>query len=123
MRALRSFWVDDAPDQKSDREFRLNAIRERAQPLQPGSPARAAWIEQWSKEKDKPSEALWALYYAGAGDAALDRVEAMLSANMHNPQAAQAFVWLAFQTRHYARLRAWLQDKRRTPTERDFVFV
>jgi len=123
MRALRSFWVDDAPDQKRDREFRLNAIRERAQLLQSGSPARAAWIEQWSKEKDKPSEALWALYYAGAGDAALDRVEAMLSANIHNSQAAQAFVWLALQTRHYARLRAWLQDKRRTPTERDFVFI
>jgi tetratricopeptide (TPR) repeat protein len=142
MRALRSFWVDEAPDQKSDRDFRLNAIRERAQLLQPGSPARAAWIEQWSKDKDAPSEALWALYYAGAGEAALDRVDAMLSANMdgaggsrldrmeamlsasmHNAQAAQAFVWLALQTRQYVRLRAWLQDRRRTPTERDYVFI
>ena len=123
MRALRSFWVDEAPDQKSDRDFRLNAIRERAQLLQPGSPARAAWIERWSLEKEKPSEALWALYYAGAGDAALDRVNAILSVNLHNTQAAQAFVWLALQTRQYVRLRAWLQDKHRTPTERDFVFI
>ena len=47
----------------------------------------------------------------------------MLSANIHNSQAAQAFVWLALQTRQYARLRAWLQGEHRTPTERDFVFV
>ena len=123
MRALRSFWVDETPDQKSERDIRLNAIRDRAQLLQPGSPARAAWIEQWNREKDKSSEALWALYYAGAGEAALDRVDVMLSANMHNSQAAQAFVWLALQTRQYVRLRAWLKDKRRTPTERDYVFI
>jgi tetratricopeptide (TPR) repeat protein len=146
MRALRNFWVDESPDQKSDRDFRLNAIRERAQLFQAGSPARAAWIEQWRRDKDKPSEALWALYYAGAGEAALDRVdamlsgdsdgpggvggasrldpvEAMLSATMHNAQASQAFVWLALQTRQYVRLRAWLQDRHRTPTERDYVFI
>ena len=125
MRALRSFWVDDAAEQKSEHDVRLHAIRQRAEILrgQPAAAARSAWIARWLKEKDAPSEALWALYYAGEGDAALDRLEAMTSESGRNSQTAQAFVWLALQTRRFTRLRTWLQDQRRTPTERDFVFI
>jgi lipopolysaccharide biosynthesis regulator YciM len=125
MRALRSFWVEDAPDMKAEREVRLNAIRQLAQlhAAKENPAARAAWIERWKNEKTAPSEALWALFYAGAGEAALDRVEAMLGEHAQDPKVAQAFIWLALQTQEYKRLGAWLKDRRRTPSERDYLFV
>jgi tetratricopeptide (TPR) repeat protein len=124
MRALRSFWVEETPEIKSERDTRLNAIRQLAQLLQAkGGEARHAWIERWRSERLAPSEALWALFHAGAGTATLDRVEALLNDNARDSKTAQAFIWLALQTQQYERLGAWLQDKRRTPSERDFLFI
>lgn len=125
MRALRSFWVDEVPDAKSEREIRLNAIRQLAQlhAAKQNPAAREAWIKRWQSDKTAPSEALWALFYAGAGGAALDRVEAMLAGKANDPKTAQAFIWLALQAREYARLGAWLKDRQRTPSERDYLFI
>ena len=130
MRALRNFWVDDATDKdvgeaKSDREVRLKAIRQLAQIVAGSGDAaeRAAWIERWRKEVDSRSEALWALFYAGDGAATLDRVQAMMSDKERDPRMAQAFIWLALQARQYERLGAWLNDRHRTPSERDYLFI
>jgi len=125
MRALRSFWVEESPETKGVREVRLNAIRQLAEILQAGdnSAARDSWIEGWRKDTTAPSEALWALFHVGAKTATLDRVEAMAGANANDPKVAQAFIWLALQTRQFDRLGAWLKDKRRTPSERDFLFI
>ena len=125
MRALRSFWVEETPDTKSEREIRLNAIRQlaRLHASKESPAAREAWIKRWQNENAAPSEALWALFYAGAGGALLDRVEAMLVERAHDPKVAQAFIWLALQAREYARLSAWLKEKERTPSERDYLFI
>jgi len=130
MRALRSFWVDEAADKnvgdaKSDRDLRLNAIRQLAQIVAASGDAagRAAWISRWRKEADAPSEALWALFYAGDGASTLDRVQSMMSEQARDPRMAQAFIWLALQSRQYERLGSWLKDKHRTPSERDYLFI
>lgn len=130
LRALRSFWVDEAADRnvgdaKSEREVRLNAIRQLAQIIATSANAaeRAAWIDRWRKNGDAPSEALWALFYAGDGASTLDRILAMTSGQTRDPKMAQAFIWLALQSRQYDRLSAWLKDKRRTPSERDYLFI
>ena len=124
MRALRSFWVADGPEARTERDTRLNAIRQLAQLLQgKGGAARDAWITRWKADATSPSEALWALFYVGAGELTLDRVSALLKDNTRDPKTAQAFIWLALQTQQYERLGKWLQDKHRTPSERDFVFI
>ena len=125
MRALRSFWVaDETQDAKGDREVRLNAIRQLGQILAAkGGPAREAWVARWQKDQSSPSESLWGLFYAGAGTETLDRMETILKQNAQDQKAAQAFIWLALQTRQYERLGKWLADKGRTPVERDFLVV
>jgi tetratricopeptide (TPR) repeat protein len=124
MRALRSFWVEETQELKGDREVRLNAIRQLAQISDgKGGLARNTWLARWQKEKAAPSESLWALFYAGAGSATLDRMEVILRENEKDQKAAQAFIWLALQAQQYERLGKWLQDKRRTPVERDFLFI
>lgn len=130
MRALRSFWVDEAADKnvgdtRSERDLRFNAIRQLAQIVAAGSDAaeRKTWIDRWRKNGDSPSEALWALFYAGDGASTLDRVQAMMSEQTRDPKMAQAFIWLALQSRQYDRLSTWLKGKRRTPSERDYLFI
>ena len=124
LRALRSFWVEDAQEVKGERDVRLNAIRQLAQIMDgKGGLARNAWLSRWQKDKTTPSETLWALFYAGAGAATLDRMESIMGENARDQKTAQAFIWLALQTQQYGRLGQWLQDKRRTPVERDFLFV
>jgi tetratricopeptide (TPR) repeat protein len=130
MRALRSFWVDDAEettaaDVKSDREVRLTAIRQLAQIVATtgDAGARAGWAERWRKATEAPSESLWALFYAGDGAATLDRVDTMMRESPRDSRIAQAFIWLALQTHQYDRLGTWLKDPHRTPSERDSVFI
>lgn len=124
MRALRSFWVAEGPEGRTERDTRLNAIRQLAELLHGrGGASLEAWITRWKADTAAPSEALWALFYAGAGELTLDRVAAMLNDNARDPKTAQAFIWLALQTRQYQRLGKWLQDRHRTPSERDFVFI
>ena len=124
MRALRSFWVDEAPEQKGDREVRLNAIRQLAEIVreQENPAALAAWTERWRKA-GSPTESLWALYYAGAGDALLDQLDALRLATPRDAKIPQAFIWLALQTGQFRRLGTWLQQRERTPTERDYLLV
>jgi tetratricopeptide (TPR) repeat protein len=129
MRALRSFWVDETDkslsDTKSDRELRLNAIRQLAQmaAASPDNKVRTAWLARWHAPGHPPTEALWALFYARDGAGTLDRVEALMREKPRDPRIAQAFIWLALQSRQYERLGAWLKDPQRTLSERDYVIV
>jgi tetratricopeptide (TPR) repeat protein len=129
MGALRSFWVDEADksgsDSHNDRDLRLNAIRQLAQIFATSgdTAAHTAWLDRWRKDTKSPGEALWALFYAGDGAATLDRLEAMMKQRPRDSRVAQAFIWLALQSRQYARLAAWLKDPHRTLSERDYVFV
>jgi predicted Zn-dependent protease len=141
MRALRSFWVDEssektAGESKADRDVRLNAIRQLAQIAGAGGPAgRATWVARW-RQAPGPSEAIWALYYAGDGVATLDRVQSMMTTpepppgtvrkvaeEGPDPRWTQAFIWLGLQTRQFERLGAWFKDKHRTPSERDYLYI
>jgi len=124
LRALRSFWVEDTPNQKGERELRLNAIRQLGELTRDRDDAAAlpAWIARWSKA-DAPSESLWALYYAGASGPLLDRLEALQQAAPGDAKIPQAFIWLAMQTGQFARLGTWLQDRRRSPGERDYLLI
>ena len=124
MRALRSFWVEEAADPKGDREMRLNAIRQLAQMVRDREDPAAlkAWIERWRKS-DAPSESLWALYYAGAGEALLDRLESLMQGAPRDVKMPQAYIWLALQTGQLLRLSTWLQDRRRTASERDYLLI
>ena len=130
MRALRSFWVDEAAEKssgetKSDRDLRFNAIRQLAQIVASSGNAadRAQWVDRWRKNADAPSEVLWALFYVGDGASTLDRVQSMMSGQIHDPKMAQAFIWLALQSKQYARLAEWFRDKHRTPSERDYLMI
>jgi tetratricopeptide (TPR) repeat protein len=125
MRALRSFWVEEASESKGERDLRLNAIRQLGQLVRDRDDAGAslrAWTERWRKS-EAPSEALWALYYAGAGEAMLDRLEAMMQGAPRDAKMPQAYIWLALQTGQFTRLSAWLQDRRRTASERDYLQI
>ena len=123
--ALRAFWQDTPDDAKNDRELRLHAIRQLAQMVQARGDAEEieGWVARWVAAPDVPTETLWALHYCGASAATLDHVETMLAREPANPQTKQAFIWLALQSREYARLSAWMQDRRRTPAQRDYLMV
>ena len=124
MRALRSFWVEETTESKGERETRLQAIRQLAVIMRgKDAAAREAWIQRWRADRTVPSESLWALFHAGDGGATLDRAEALIRERAGDPKIAQAFIWLALQTQQYERLGAWLRDKKRTPSERDFFFI
>jgi hypothetical protein len=129
MRALRSFWAEDEQPGRSDRDVHLSAIRDLGKlvQLQNDPAATKAWIERWNAKGTSPTEALWALYFAGANDALFERFEALMKAAPDDPQLTsqlkQGFIWLALQTGEFDRLGAWLQDKRRTSVERDYLLV
>jgi tetratricopeptide (TPR) repeat protein len=129
MRALRNFWAEDEQPGRSDRDVHLSAIRDLGKlvQLQNDPAATKAWIERWNAKGTSPTEALWALYFAGANDALFDRFEALMKAAPGDPQLTsqlkQGFIWLALQTGEFDRLGAWLQDKRRTSVERDYLLV
>ncbi len=122
MSAFQSFPTEEKAAGKGDRDLRFNAIRKLAQ-LQQARGTLDAWIERWSGSAVAPSEALWALYYAGAGGAALDAIEAAMARDAANVQLKNAFLWLALQTRQFARLGAWMQNLGRTAAERDYLLV
>ena len=126
MQALRGFWTDNASPSRSDGDLRLEAIRELARLIRASGDAEALekWIARWKRDAAaRPSDALWALFYADAGEATLDVVEAILRREPGNEQTKQAFVWLGLQLHQYPRLGAWMRDPSRTTTERDFLVV
>ena len=125
LRALRSFWIEEAKHGTTDQEKRLSAIRLLAQltAAKNDPAALAAWLQRWQAARNAPGETLWALFHAGAGAATLDRIEALMTADPRDPTVPQAFIWLALQTGEFTRLGAWLRDKRRTLSERDYLSV
>jgi tetratricopeptide (TPR) repeat protein len=123
--ALRNFWSGDLGAVKSDRDFRLLAVRQLAQILQARGDRAAleTWIARWREVEDTPNEAIWALYYAGAGSEALDQVEKMMARDPDDAQLKNAFIWLALQTRQFSRLNTWMNVRERTAAERDYLLV
>ncbi|HEX8295220.1 MAG TPA: tetratricopeptide repeat protein, partial [Chthoniobacteraceae bacterium] len=124
MRALRSFWTEEPADGKGEREQRLGAIRRLAELIRANGEQAAAeaWIARW-RQSGSSSEALWALYYLGAGGALLDRVEAIIAEGSPDPKLPQAYIWFGLETGEFDRLGKWLQDRRRTVAERDYLLV
>ncbi len=126
MRALRGFWVELPAEGKGERDVRLPAIRELARLVREKDDPTllAAWVARWQAQANSaPSEALWAWFYAGCGAETLGLSEELVVREPGNVQRQQAFIWLALQSHEYARLGAWMCDRRRTPAERDFVLI
>lgn len=125
MRALRSFWVEDDSPGRTERDMRLAAIRDLGKLVQlKNDPAtKAAWVQRWRAIKSAPTESLWALYFADASGPLLDHIEELLAAKPADAVLKQAFIWLALQTGEFARLGEWHLDKRRTPSERDYLLI
>ncbi len=127
MRDVRTFWSETPVDSRgSDKELRLNSIRELARitVARNDQTERTRWIERWKLvANDAPSEALWALYYADAGESALEVIEQLMERNPDDVQQKQAFIWLALQTRQGERLASWLRAPQRTSTDRDFLMI
>ncbi len=118
-------WGADASPARSERDLRLEAVRQLGRIVQASGDEAAleAWIARWQAAQASPNEALWALYHAGAGDEALDQVEKMMNADAADPQLKNAFIWLGLQTRQFARLGAWVNARDRSTAERDFLLV
>jgi tetratricopeptide (TPR) repeat protein len=145
-RALRSFWMpapepggaisgagsgwgggsSSAGASVNERDLRLGAIRDLGGFIQArgDAGALAAWVERWKKAAPTaPTEALWAFYFAGAGEALLDETERFTGRVGSEVQATQAFIWFALQTGQFDRLAKWLHAAERSPTERDYLQV
>jgi len=126
MRALRGFWVDSPISGKEEGSLRLEAVRELGRSVRAGGDKAALekWIARWKQAAEKqPSEALWALFHADAGEAVLEVLDSMLAKEPENPQLEQAFIWLGLQTRQMRRLGEWMRNPARTTIERDFLVV
>ncbi|MHA3770731.1 tetratricopeptide repeat protein [Verrucomicrobiota bacterium sgz303538] len=127
MRDLRNFWSDTPLDAKgNEKDLRLNAIRELGRLVRARNDASALtqWIQRWKTTSESaPTEALWALYYANAGDAALDLVESFMRREPANVQYKQGFIWMALQASQGTRLATWLRDPQRTTSENDFLMI
>ena len=125
MRALRSFYVEEDAPGHTDHDVRLGAIRDLGKLIQiKGDPAATtAWVQRWRTTKAAPTESLWALFFAGASGPLLDHVDQLLAEKPNDPQLKQGFIWLALQTGEFDRLGAWHLDKKRTPSERDFLLI
>ena len=127
MRDLRSFWSETPIDARgNDKEIRLNAVRELAQIIvaRNDTALRAQWVQRWKAAADStPEEALWGLYYADAGETALELIEQLMGRSPQNVQYKQAFIWLGLQARQGERLASWLRTPQRTASERDFLII
>ena len=127
LRALRRFWADDVGGgvRGAERDFRHRAIRDLGQLLAAKGDAAAVarWIARWRQPGIAPTEKLLALYGAEASGALLDEINLLLAAAPAEPEATNAFIWLALQTGEFKRLATWLHDRRRTPAERDYFIV
>jgi tetratricopeptide (TPR) repeat protein len=118
-------WSAAGVPARSDRDLRLEAVRQLGQLVRAGGDetARAAWIARWSAAETPASEALWALYHAGAHREALDLLERRLAREPADLARMKDFVWLALHTRQFARLGAWIAAPARASAERDFLIV
>jgi lipopolysaccharide biosynthesis regulator YciM len=118
-------WSTESAPARSDRDLRLEAVRQLAQLVRAGGDdaARAAWIARWNADDAPANEALWALYYSGATGEALDRLELRIARDPGELQYKKDFIWLALQTRQFARLGAWIAAPERATAERDFLPV
>ncbi|MDB6155145.1 MAG: Tetratricopeptide 2 repeat protein [Chthoniobacteraceae bacterium] len=121
----RNRWIDEPIGAKSGLDLRLLMIRDLARltALTADRAGRNSWVERWKKEAlQSPSEALWALFYAGENGPLLDLLMTLMDRPELQAPVRQAFVWLALQTGEFDRLAAWLHDPGRTYFDRDYLF-
>ena len=93
---------------------RLRAIEELATLMRErGGAALEAWVAEWSGEASLPVEKIWALYYAGAGNA-IQPVLQDLFKDDESPPVQFAFTWLRLRSQGMAEVLEWASDKRRS---------
>jgi predicted Zn-dependent protease len=126
LRALRSFWLESPATGSGNAESRLGAIRKLAKlAAESGSQKDLqTWKQRWlAQAPTQPSEALCALFYAGAGSALLDVLDPLTRAPATTGAASQAFLWFALQAGEWQRLQLWIHDPARSSEERDCLSV
>jgi len=103
----------------SESELRLGAIRCLAEIAQrTGGAALEQWIASWNgADAGQPTDALWALFFAGAREQALSLVEQAALRDRDGVACRQAFVRMAFESGMFARLGAWVNAPGRTGEE------
>ena len=78
---------------------RLRAVEELTQlRRRKGGAALQAWIRQWSTGKVDEVERLWALYYAGEGDAFRKRLRVALMADANGIEGQFCLIWLTLRS-------------------------
>ena len=105
----------------AEQSQRLAAIRRlgeiaRAQ----GGSALRQWQEAWTKtDTAQTTELLWALYFSGARDRLVDRVELLIKQEPQVLLNKQSFVWLAMESGQFSRIGVWLNAAGRSSDELD----
>ena len=95
---------------EADAQLRLSALRRLAEiARRTGGAALEKWIGDWMPSASGEStEAMWALYFAGAREAVLSLAEKNAVTRTDRDVHARAFVSIAFESGLFARLGAWL---------------
>jgi tetratricopeptide (TPR) repeat protein len=101
---------------EGEAQYHLGALRRLAEIAQSmGGSTLEKWIAGWTPSaSDGTTEALWALYFAGARDAVLSMAEKSSATGTDRQVHRQAFVWMAFESGLFGRLGAWLNAEGRT---------
>ncbi len=89
-------------------EMRLNALRRLASiaALRGGTDL-SRWLADWTAVPDG-TEAIWALYFAGARGNVLNRIETRCAAEPQNQSHRRAWIWIALESGEFQRLAGWL---------------
>ncbi len=101
---------------ETDAQFRLGALRRLAEiARRTGGAILQKWIADWTPSVNgENTEAIWALHFSGAHEAALSLVEKNAATRTDRNGHARAFVAMAFESGLFARLAAWLDADDRT---------
>ncbi|MEO6784724.1 MAG: tetratricopeptide repeat protein, partial [Chthoniobacteraceae bacterium] len=104
---------------EGEAQLRLGALRRLAEiARKTGGAVLEKWIADWTPPASGgTTETLWALYFSGARDAAISLTEKNAAADAEDGTHRQAFIWMAIESRLFARLGAWLNADGRTAEE------
>lgn len=122
MRAVKDFWSGSPRGLRAPADYRLEAIRGISQLRRQmnDDAALQGWLRYWQRQRDSsPVEALWACYYAGQGDEALEIIKGILSRRPRDSNVKQAALWLALQVGRYD----WITADDHDPADRDLFMV
>ncbi|MEQ1850343.1 MAG: hypothetical protein ABMA01_02010, partial [Chthoniobacteraceae bacterium] len=102
-----------------DAGLRLGALRMLGEiALKEGGASLERWLAAWPGiPEEQPTEAMWALYFAGARDRVVAAVEEMAGNAPTSIETRQALIWMALESGLYGRLAAWLNAEGRSAGE------